>query len=159
MDPFDRFNNRRKTARVIRLIGEFLLLSAALQLVGCLPGFLKDDKTEVATTIERSVVDLAEDPPRHLLDTNDDILTFHSEPIEKLLGPADGRLVINDMADAAIRKLFPQRAYVVKVRLCIERSTKTFIVDREGFNALRVGVIAKFVMNSNETAIDSLIAY
>ena len=148
-------NNQHKAVR----IAQFLLLSATLLLLDCIPGFLKDDKIEVATTIERSIVDKGVDPARVLLETDDHNLVFHSEPIENLFGSFDGRLVVDEAADGAVRQLYPQRAYAVKVRLCIERTTRTFLVDRDAFNALRVGVIAKFVMNPNETAIDSLIAY
>ena len=126
---------------------------------GCFPDFLKDDKTEVATILERAICDRIQNTSHVLMKTDDRSVTYYSDVMGRLVKTTAGRVSIDDSLDSKILAAYPERVYVVKVRLCIEQTTKKYLVDRNTFNLLRVGVITKFVMNESETAIDSLIAY
>lgn len=150
-------NTRRRV--FLRLMRRLFFLAVVMILSGCLPDFLKDDKTEVATILQRKMYDRSADSLRTLMETNDKTVTFFCDRIERLLEKTEGGISIDDALDREIVASYPERIYAVKVRLCIERTTKQYFVDRNKFNLLRVGVITKFVMNSKETAIDSLIAY
>ena len=150
--PDGRHHLSRMTARP-------LLLVLVIILPSCFPDFLKDDKTEVATILERAIYDQSGGASRILMKTDDETTTFYSDTMEHLIRARDGRVSIDDSLDEEIVARYPRRVYVVRVRLCIEKTTKQFVVDRKEFNLLRVGVITKFVMNQDETAIDSLIAY
>lgn len=130
-----------------------------LLIASCTPGLFKDDHIEVGTVLARNVLALTARDTLRLVGADADAIAFFSDQVAETVVITDGHVTLSDTAAAALQETYDDLEYRVTVRLCIRRTTEEYRLDREAFNLLRIGVIAKFRLNPEETAIDSLIAY
>lgn len=141
------------------LLNILLGLPLAMLVWSCSPGFLKDDHIEVGTVLNKVVVSLAEGNTVQILSADADEITYLSDSVASHFEVKSGNLTLSEVGEAGLREDFVSLEYRVKVRLCIRKTTEEYTLDRKSFNALRIGVTAKFQLNAEESAIDSLIAY
>ncbi|NIS15957.1 MAG: hypothetical protein GWN96_06955 [candidate division Zixibacteria bacterium] len=128
-------------------------------LIGCLPNVLKDDHIDVGTILEKTVIGYSEGDSAVLINASSSKIKYLNDEIKGLFTVAEDNVMISEDSENELLIQYPKLKYHVKVRLCIQQSIKEYTLDRVSFNALQLGIIAKYKMNDEETAIDSLIAY
>jgi hypothetical protein len=150
-----------KMVRIIPISFDLRILIASLILliIGCLPNVLKDDHIDVGTILEKTVIGYSEADSAILLNAGSNKIKFLNHEVKGLFTVSEDNIMISEDSENELLSQYPKLKYHVKVRLCIQQSIKEYTLDRVSFNALRLGIIAKYKMNDDETAIDSLIAY
>ena len=136
-----------------------IIIYIVLLLSGCVPGIDKEDRIEVGTIVSKTVFGIQAGESVSLINADLNKISFHNRDIENLVDTGPDSVTISQAAENQLNDIYSQITYKVKVRLCIQRSVEEYIVDREFFNSLRLGVISKFIYSLDGNSIDSLIAY
>lgn len=130
-----------------------------LALISCVPKLDKDDHIEVGTVVEKTAIGFADGDSVLLIDAIPGDVKYRVGEIRDLVSSAEGNVTLSEEAEEQLRSTYSEIQYRVKVRLCIRRTTEEYTLSRESFNALHLDIIAKVLLNPEETAIDSLIEY
>lgn len=131
----------------------------AVLIASCTPSVFKDDHIEVGTILSKEVLGITPLDTVCLVNATTDGFSYLTSDVAGLVSASADNVILSPEADAALRQTYADIVYRVNSRLCIRRTTEGYLIDREPFNLLRIGVIAKFKLNPENTAIDSLIAY
>ncbi|MDD3041388.1 MAG: hypothetical protein PHV51_08085 [Methanosarcinaceae archaeon] len=57
---------------------------------------------------------------------------------------------INESMETKIKAVYPEIEYSVRVQLCMENEIEVYRLNREDFNRMRVGAVAKFELDRTE---------
>lgn len=145
----NQLDDTRKKRAVIIFLAAIIFIS--------MKGFLSP-VVGVGFVLQKEVIGTQGDERVIIFQSNTEGIVAKNDSFRLLLPEGSENLQISESIETELKKTYPEIEYIVHMRLCTEDSVKEYRVNREDFNVLNIGIVAKFeVYRSERTTIKRII--
>lgn len=145
----NRLDDTRQKRAILIFLAAILFIS--------MKGFLSP-VIGVGFVLQKEVVGIKGDERVIILQSDIEGIVTENDSFRLLIPEGSKNLQISEPIETEIKKTYPEIEYIVHMRLCTEDSIREYRVNREDFNLLNTGIVAKFeVYRSERTEIKRII--
>lgn len=145
----NRLDDTRQKRAILIFLAAILFIS--------MKGFLSP-VIGVGFVLQKEVVGIKGDERVIILQSDIEGIVTENDSFRLLIPEGSKNLQISEPIETEIKKTYPEIEYIVHMRLCTEDSVREYRVNREDFNLLNTGIVAKFeVYRSERTEIKRII--
>jgi hypothetical protein len=144
-----QIDNTRKKRAVIIFLATIIFIS--------MKGFLSP-VVGVGFVLQKEVIGIEGDERVVIFQSDIEGILAENDSFRLLIPESSENLQISEPIETELKKTYPEIEYIVHMRLCTEDSVREYRVDREDFNTLDIGIVARFeVYRSERTVIKRII--
>ncbi|AKB79353.1 hypothetical protein MSHOH_2870 [Methanosarcina horonobensis HB-1 = JCM 15518] len=145
----NQIDDTRKKRAVIIFFAALLFIS--------MKGFLSP-VIGVGFVLQKEIIGIDGDERVIIFQSDIDGVLTENDSLRLLIPEGSENLQISEYIETEFKKTYPEIEYIVHMRLCTEDSVREYRVNREDFNILNIGTVARFeVYRSERTAIKRII--
>ncbi|MCC4771362.1 hypothetical protein FXV91_14685 [Methanosarcina sp. DH2] len=145
----NQIDDTRKKRAVIIFLATILFIS--------MKGFLSP-VVGVGFVLQKEVIGVSGDQKVVIFQSDIEGILAENDSLRLLLPEDSENLQISEITETELKKTYPEIEYIVHMRLCTEDSVREYRVNREDFNILNIGTVARFeVYRSERTVIRRII--
>lgn len=145
----DQIDDTRKKRAVIIFLATILFIS--------MKGFLSP-VVGVGFVLQKEVIGVEGDERVVIFQSDIEGILAENDSFRLLLPESLENLQISEPIETELKKTYPEIEYIIHMRLCTEDSVKEYRVNREDFNTLNIGTVARFeVYRSERTTIKRIL--
>lgn len=112
----------------------------------------------VGFVLQKEVIGVEGDERVIIFQSDMDGILAQNDSFRLLLPEVSENLQISELVETELTKTYPEIEYVVHMRLCTEDAVREYRMNREDFNILNIGTVARFeVYRSERTTIRRII--
>jgi hypothetical protein len=145
----NQIDDTRKKRAVIIFLATILFIS--------MKGFLSP-VVGVGFVLQKEVIGVSGSERIVIFQSDIEGILVENDSFRMLIPEGSENLQISEAIETELKKTYPEIEYTVHMRLCTEDSVREYRVNREDFNILNIGIVARFeVYRSERTVIRRII--